>query len=59
MRRLPENVSLAVAFLSGVIFTNAVNALLDGQYFVALMSFLTVVVALLVKRFVDWSTHEE
>ncbi len=57
--KLSENVSMAVAFFSGVIFTNAVNALLDGQYIIALLSFLAVAIALIMKRFVDWSNYEE
>jgi hypothetical protein len=58
-RALSENVTMAVAFVSGVIFTNAVNALLDGQFIISILSFLAVAVALLLKRFVDWSNYEE
>lgn len=57
-RKLSENIAMIIAFLSGVIFTNAVNGLLEGQIVISILSFLAVVIALLMKRFVDWSNYD-
>jgi len=57
--KLSEKVTITVAFLSGVIFSNAVTSLIDGNYVLSLISFLTVITAFLIKRFVDWGYEEE
>ena len=57
-RRLSENVAMIIALVSGVIFTNAVNGLLDGKIVISVLSFLAVIIALLMKRFVDWSNYD-
>lgn len=55
--KLSENISIAIAFLAGIIFANGVNAAIDGQFVVAFLSILTVIVAAVMKRFVDWSAE--
>ena len=52
--RLSGNVSIAISFLSGMIFSNAVAALVQGQYLIAALSFAAIGVALIMKKFVDW-----
>ncbi len=56
---ISENIAFLIAFLSGMIFSNAVTSLIDGNYVVAFLSFLAVIITLLLKRFFDWSTEEE
>jgi len=58
MRRLSANINLAIGFISGIIFSNAVGALLQGQIVIAFLSFAAVVVSISLKRFVDWGIEE-
>jgi len=53
--KLSENVSVAISFLSGMIFSNAVAALFQGQYVISLLSLAAIVVAIMMKKFVDWN----
>lgn len=52
--RLSEGISVAISFLSGMIFSNAIGALLNGQYVVSFLSFAAIGVAVMMKKFVDW-----
>ncbi len=52
------NISMAISFLSGMIFSNAIGALLQGNYVVALLSFAAIGVALMMKKFVDWTIRD-
>ncbi|MFH0948994.1 MAG: hypothetical protein V1802_00730 [Candidatus Aenigmatarchaeota archaeon] len=57
-RKLSEKISIVITFLSGIIFSNFITALLDGQYVMSMLSLLAVIVAILMKRFVDWDIQE-
>lgn len=59
LAKLSRNVDNIISFLSGIIFYNGVMTLLQGNIFVSIMSFLTIGVAILLKRFVDFSNVEE
>jgi hypothetical protein len=56
--KLSENITFALAFLSGVIFGNSVGLVLQGNYIMAIFSLMAIGVAVLLKNFVDWSTEE-
>ncbi len=56
--RLSENVNLAIGFISGVIFSNAIGALIQGQLVVALLSLAAVALSIFMKRFIDWGVEE-
>ncbi len=56
--RLSSDISLAISFLSGMIFSNAIGAALQGNYVVAMLSFAAIGVALMMKKFVDWTVSE-
>lgn len=58
MRKLSENINLAIGFISGIIFSNAVGALFQGQFVITILSFAAVVVAIFLKKFVDWGVEE-
>ncbi len=57
--RLSENINLTIGFLSGIIFSNGIGALLQGQIVMAVLSFLAAFTAVLLKRFADWGTEVE
>ena len=56
--KLSDDVNLIIGFVSGIIFSNAIGALLQGQVVVATLSFLAVAVAVSLKKFVDWGIRE-
>lgn len=53
--KLSENVSVAISFLSGMIFSNAIAALLQGNYIVSVLSFAAIAVSIMMKKFVEWN----
>jgi len=53
--KLSESVSVAISFLSGMIFSNAIAAFLQGNYVVSFLSFAAIGVSLMMKKFVDWN----
>lgn len=53
--KLSDNVSIAISFLSGMIFSNAIGTLMQQNYVVSGLSFAAVIIALLMKKFVDWN----
>ncbi len=55
--KLSENINLTLGFLSGVIFSNGVGALIQGQIIMGILSFLAAIVAIMLKRFVDWGNE--
>lgn len=55
---LSENITLALAFLSGLIFGNSIGLIMQGNFVMAILSLLAIGVAVLLKRFVDWSSEE-
>jgi len=59
LERFSKKVDDIISFLAGIIFYNGVMTLLQGNIFVSIMSFLTIGVAILLKRFVDFSNVEE
>jgi len=59
LAKLSRNVDNIISFLSGIIFYNGVMTLLQGNIFVSIMSFLTIGVSILLKRFVDFSNVED
>lgn len=56
--KLSGEISLAISFLSGMIFSNAIGAVLQGNYVVAMLSFAAIFVSLLMKKFVDWTVRD-
>jgi len=56
--RLSENINIAIGFISGIIFSNAIGALLQGQIVIGILSFIAAVIAISLKRFVDWGIEE-
>ncbi|HLD48795.1 MAG TPA: hypothetical protein VJB11_00355 [archaeon] len=54
MKKLSENMTIAVSFLAGIIFYNAVVSLLSGQYEIAFMSFVALIVAFSVLKYTNW-----
>lgn len=53
--RVSEGVSVAISFLSGMIFSNAIAAFLQGNTVVSFLSFAAIAVAVMMKKFVDWN----
>jgi len=53
--KLSREVDNLISFLSGIIFYNGIMTLSQGNLFVAILSFLTIIVVVLMKRFVDWT----
>ncbi|MBI2972011.1 MAG: hypothetical protein HYY37_06325 [Candidatus Aenigmarchaeota archaeon] len=58
MTKLSEDINYVVAFLSGIIFSNAVAAAIQGQLFMAFLSLLAIGVGVLMKRFIVWDAEE-
>jgi len=56
--KLSDDVNLVIGFVSGVIFSNAIGALFQGNIVIAVLSFAAVGVTVLLKRFVDWGNEE-
>ena len=56
--RLSSDISMAISFLSGMIFSNAIGAVLQGNYVVAALSFGAIGIALMMKKFVDWTVKD-
>jgi len=56
--RLSKNIDLVIGFISGVTFSNAIGALLQGQIVITILSVIAVVIAISLKRFVDWGIEE-
>lgn len=56
-RGLPERVESAISFLSGIIAYNTAMTFLQGQYIVSFISLLALIVAFIIKRFVDWTAQ--
>jgi len=54
MKRLSENINLAIGFLSGITFSNAIGALLQGQLVMSVLLIIAVLITVLLKKFVDW-----
>ena len=52
--QISGRISIAISFLSGMIFSNAVAALAQGQYVISFLSFAAIIVAIIMKKFVDW-----
>ncbi len=55
---LSGKITVAIAFLSGVIFSNGVGAFFQGEFFMSFLSFLTIMIVALIKRFVDWDVEQ-
>jgi hypothetical protein len=51
---ISERIMNIISFLCGIIFANGVVALLANEYLMAILMFIVVVLALLMKKFVDW-----
>lgn len=56
--KLSENINLVIGFVSGIIFSNGIGALIQGQIVIAVLSMLAVGIAIMLKRFVDWGVEE-
>ena len=54
VEKLSYKITLALTFLAGVIFANAVNSLIRGEFAIAVLSLIAVGTALLLRRFFDW-----
>lgn len=56
--KLSDDVNLVIGFVSGIIFSNAIGALFQGQLVIAALSILAVIIAVSLKKFVDWGIQE-
>ena len=55
--RISRDVDLVIGFISGIIFSNAVGAIIQGQFTIAFLSFVAVGLAISLKRFFDWDVE--
>ncbi|MFC2143198.1 hypothetical protein ACFLQN_02260 [Candidatus Aenigmatarchaeota archaeon] len=57
VKRLSHRVEIMIAFLIGVVFSNAVNSIITGEVVFAIFSFIIVGTVVMLKRFVDWTIY--
>lgn len=58
MKKLSDKISTIISFISGIIFSNGLGALVQHEYLMAFLSFVAIGVAFMLKRFVDWDVKD-
>lgn len=60
--KLPEGTKYVLAFLDGIIFSNAIGAFSQGKYLMALLLFASICLTMVFARFVvvtkEWETWD-
>ena len=57
MKKLSENMTIAISFIAGVIFYNAIVAIFNSQFDFAFLSFIAIIVVFIMLKYTNWEAE--